>query len=138
MNKIIKWVIWALMIVGVVLTVMIFTASDVDAAVNGLLYYAYAILILAFVAIFYGIGRDAAVNPKTLVTIGIVVVGAVVLVGIAYLLAPGTPAVGYVGAPVSEGTLKLTDTVLNLTYFAIGAAIIAIIAGIVVDSVKSK
>ena len=136
MNKIIKWITWALMIVGVVLTVLVFTSNGSDTSVNMLLYWAYAMVVLAVIAICVGIGRDSAVNPKNLVKIGIVIAAAVVLVGAAYLLAPGTPAVGYVGAPVSDAALKLTDTILNLTYFAVAVAVVAIIYGVVRDAVK--
>jgi len=127
---------WALMIVGVVLTVLVFSQNGSDSAVNNLLYWTYAMLGIAVVAIIYGIARDSAVAPKNLVKIVVVLVAAVVIVGVAYLLAPGTPAVGYVGEAVSEGTLKLTDTILNLTYFALGVSIVAILASVVVDSIK--
>lgn len=136
MNKIIKWITWALMIVGVVLTILVFAQSGSDLSVNLLLYWAYAMVALAIASIVYGIVRDSIVNPKNIKKIGIVIVGAVVLVGLAYVFAPGTPAVGYVGAPVSDGALKLTDTVLNLTYFSVAAAILAVIAAAVMDSAK--
>jgi len=136
MNKIIKWIMWALMIVGVVLTIFVFTNDGSDSSVNSLLYWTYAMLGIAVVAIIYGIARDSVVAPKNLLKIVFVLVGAVVLVGVAYLLAPGTPAVGYVGEAVSDGTLKLTDTILNLTYFALGVSIVAILASVVVDSIK--
>lgn len=136
MNKIIKWATWALMIVGIVLTALVFVDGGSDSSVNGLLYWTYTMLALAIASIVYGIVRDSAVNPKNLIRIGIVLGGAVVLVGVAVVLAPGTPAIGYNGAPVSEVALKLTDTILNLTYFAVCAAVLAVVASAVMDSVK--
>ncbi|MCQ2166004.1 MAG: hypothetical protein MJY49_01055 [Bacteroidales bacterium] len=136
MNKIIKWITWALMIVGVIFTILVFAQNGSDLSVNLLLYWAYAMVALAIASIVYGIVRDSIINPKNVKKIGIVLVGAVVLIGLAYVFAPGTPAVGYVGAPVSDGALKLTDTVLNLTYFSVAAAILAVIAAAVMDSVK--
>lgn len=136
MNKIFKWITWALMIIGVVLTAYVFVDNGSDTSVNCLLYWAYVMLAFAIAAIVYGIVRDSLVNPKNLMKIGIVIAGAVVLVGLCFLLAPGTPAVGYVGTPVSDGALKLTDTILNLTYFSVAAAIIAVIAAAIMDSVK--
>jgi hypothetical protein len=65
---------------------------------------------------------------------GLVVIAAIAAV--AYVLAPGTPAVGYLGEPVSDGTLKLTDTVLNLTYFTFGAAILALVVGWIVGATR--
>lgn len=91
---------------------------------------------LAIASIVYGLVRDTLVNPKFLKTLGIVLGGAVVIVGLAVLLAPGTPAVGYVGAPVTDGELKLTDTILNLTYFSVAAAIVSVIVAAVMDNVK--
>ncbi|MBQ0096281.1 MAG: hypothetical protein KBS53_01355 [Bacteroidales bacterium] len=136
MNKIIKWITWALMIVGIVFTILVFVQNGSDLSVNLLLYWAYAMVALAIASIVYGIVRDSVVNPKNIKKIGIVLVGAVVLVGLAYVFAPGTPAVGYVGTPVSDAALKLTDTVLNLTYFSVAAAILAVIAAAVMDSAK--
>lgn len=136
MNKIIKWITWALMAVGVVLTVLVFTMNGSDLSVNLLLYWTYVMVALAIASIVYGLVRDTLVNPKFLKTIGIVLGGAVVIVGLAVLLAPGTPAVGYVGAPVTDGELKLTDTILNLTYFSVAAAILSVIVAAVMDNVK--
>ena len=75
-------------------------------------------------------------NPKSLLKLfaGLVVIVAVVAA--AYVLAPGTPAVGYLGEPVSDGTLKLTDTILNLTYFLFGGSILALIVGWVVGATR--
>ena len=75
-------------------------------------------------------------NPKTLLKLllGLVVIAAIVAV--AYVLAPGTPAIGYLGEPVSDGTLKLTDTVLNLTYFAFGASVLALVVGWIVSATR--
>lgn len=136
MNKIIKWITWALMAVGVVLTVLVFTMNGSDLSVNLLLYWTYVMVALAIASIVYGLVRDTLVNLKFLKTIGIVLGGAVVIVGLAVLLAPGTPAVGYVGAPVTDGELKLTDTILNLTYFSVAAAILSVIVAAVMDNVK--
>ena len=136
MNKIIKWITWALMAVGVVLTVLVFTMNGSDLSVNLLLYWTYVMVALAIASIVYGLVRDTLVNPKFLKTLGIVLGGAVVIVGLAVLLAPGTPAVGYVGAPVTDGELKLTDTILNLTYFSVAAAIVSVIVAAVMDNVK--
>ena len=136
MNKIIKWITWALMIVGVVFTVLVFAMNGSALSVNLLLYWTYVMVALAIASIVYGLVRDSLVNPKFLKTLGIVLGGAVVIVGLAVLLAPGTPAVGYVGAPVTDGELKLTDTILNLTYFSVAAAILSVIVAAVMDNVK--
>ena len=139
-DKIIKWVLVALFIVGIVFSVYGFIVgfeSNGSAPVDNILYCAYAFAAIALLAVVLGVVVIGGINnPKSLLKllIGLVAVGAVVAV--AYVLAPGTPAVGYLGEPVSDGTLKLTDTILNLTYFLFGGSIIALIVGWVVGATR--
>jgi hypothetical protein len=91
-----------------------------------------------FCVIVVGLIVGAKNNPKSLIKIGIILVGVAVLCLIAWVLAKGDPAVAYTGAPVSAGTLKLTDSVLNLTYIVGAAAILAIIVGEIRMSIASK
>ena len=139
-DKIIKWVLVALFIVGIVFSVYGFLVgfeSNGNAPVDNILYCAYAFAAIALLAVVLGVVVIGGINnPKSLLklVLGLVVVGAIVAV--AYVLAPGTPAVGYLGDPVSDGTLKLTDTVLNLTYFTFGLSILALIVGWVVGAVR--
>ena len=118
-EKIIKWVLVALFIVGVVFSLYGFVVgfeTNGNAPVDMLLYCTYAFAAVAVFAVLLGVLVIGGMNnPKSLLKIfaGLVAVGAIAAV--AYVLAPGTPAVGYLGEPVSDGTLKLTDTILNLT-----------------------
>ena len=139
-DKIIKWVLVALFIVGIVFSVYGFLVgfeSNGNAPVDNILYCAYAFAAIALLAVVLGVVVIGGINnPKSLLklVLGLVAVGAIVAV--AYVLAPGTPAVGYLGDPVSDGTLKLTDTVLNLTYFTFGLSILALVAGWIVGAVR--
>ena len=139
-DKIIKWVLVALFIVGIVFSVYGFLVgfeSNGNAPVDNILYCAYAFAAIALLAVVLGVVVIGGINnPKSLLklVLGLVAIGAIVAV--AYVLAPGTPAVGYLGDPVSDGTLKLTDTVLNLTYFTFGLSILALIVGWVVGAVR--
>ena len=65
-------------------------------------------------------------------------VAVVVVVGIVYAVSSGAPAVGYVGKEVSQMTLKLTDTVLNLTYILCAVTVLAIIGGGVYNAIRNK
>ena len=137
--KVIKGIEWALLIIGVVLAVFGYaygfeTADGV--ATDILIYCAYALIAVAIVAVI-GLGLYFSIkqNPKYLIKLGIGLVVVAAIVGIAYVLAPGTPAVGS-SVQTSEGMLKLTDTILNITYFACGAAILSIIVGAVVNAVR--
>ena len=107
----------ALIVVSVGLLIWGFSKDFADNAVDVLLYWTYCMLGLAvFSWIVIGLIVGAKNNPKSLVNIGIILVGVAALCLIAYLLAKGDPAVAYNGPAVSAGTLKLTDTILNLTY----------------------
>ena len=141
--KIFKWVSWALLIISVGLAVWAFTrfgGSGEDGAVNALLVWAYVMLGIALVAVLcVGLYVAAATDPKSLVRIGVGLGGAVVLCLIAYFLASGAPAIGFTGAtPPSASELKLTDTVLNLTYILGGAALVAIVFGEVFSALRTK
>ena len=139
-DKIIKWVLVALFIVGIVFSVYGFIVgfeTNGNAPVDNILYCAYAFAAIAVLAVLLGVVVIGGINnPKSLLklVLGLVAIGAIVAV--AYVLAPGTPAVGYLGDPVSDGTLKLTDTVLNLTYFTFGLSILALVIGWVVGAVR--
>ncbi|MBR3405340.1 MAG: hypothetical protein IKG92_00350 [Bacteroidales bacterium] len=141
--KIFKLCLWALLVVSVIVLVWGslkgFEAND-GAATNVLLYWAYIVLGIALAAVIcVGLYIRATTDPKSLVKIGIAVLGAAVLFGIAYVLASGAPAVGYSGAKLPTATeLKMTDTILNLAYIVGGAAILSIIASEVLMSIRKK
>ena len=141
--KIFKWISWALLLVSVGLAVWAFTrfgGSGEGAAVETMLYWAYAMLAIALVAVLcIGLYISATTNPKSLVRIGIAIAAAAVLCLIAYFLASGKPALGFTGAtPPTAGELKLTDTFLNLTYILGAGAIVAIISGEIISGILNK
>ena len=139
-EKIIKWILVALFIVGIVFSLYGFIVgfeSNGNAPVDNLLYCTYAFAGIALLAVLFGVIVIGGINnPKSLLKLllGLVVIAAIIAV--AYVIAPGTPAVGYLGEPVSDGTLKLTDTVLNLTYFTFGLSIVALVIGWIVGAVR--
>ena len=145
--KIFKWISWALLIISVVLAAWAFTryngghgGAPEENAVQTMLYWAYAMVILALIAVFcVGIYVTAKNDPKSLVRIGIAIAAAAALCLVAYLLASGAPALNYSGSKLpTAGELKLTDTVLNLTYILGVAAIVAIIAGEVISGIRKN
>ena len=139
-EKIIKWILVALFIVGIVFSVYGFLVGfelNGNAPVDNLLYCTYAYALIAILAVVFGVVVIGGINnPKSLLKMGIGLVAIAAVIAVAYVLAPGTPAVGYLGEPVSDGTLKLTDTVLNLTYFTFGLSLVALIAGWIVGAVR--
>lgn len=141
LNKIFKWCMVVLIVISVALLVWGFVAGfeqNDGVPVDALLYWAYVMIGIA-AASWVVVGGIVSVrnNPKSLVKggIGLLAIAAVCLV--AYLLAPAAPAFGREGLD-DFATLKLTDTILNLTYFAGACAIIAIIVGEIRMAVSNK
>ena len=140
-NKFIKLILLLgmifLILVGVGLTIYGFAAGWNDTAVNAILMCAYAFAGLALLAVIVGVVIFGGIsNPMSLVKLAIGLVICAVVVAGAYFLAPGTAPVGYLGEPVSELTLKLTDTIMNLTYLLCGGALLALVAGGVMSVLK--
>ena len=132
----------ALILVSVILLVMGFVkgfeAND-GRGVDNLLRWAYVMLgIAVFAAIIVSAVVSFINNPKSVVKllIGLVAVAAVCFV--VYLVSKGNPAVGLTVDQPSASTLKLTDTILNLTYLVGGVAIASIIVGEVISAIRNK
>ena len=138
--KIIKWILAVLFVVGIVFSFYGFLVgfeSNGNAPVDNMLYCAYAFALVTVAAVVFGVVVIGGINnPKTLLKLFAGLIAIVAVVAVAYVLAPGTPAVGYLGTPVSDGTLKLTDTVLNLTYLLFGAAILSLVVGWIVGATR--
>lgn len=105
-----------------------FEAND-GAWTDVLLYWAYVMIGITLVAtVIVGLWIGIKNDPKMLVKVGIGAAAVVVVCLAAYLLAAGKPAMGLLEQP-DAAELKLTDTILNLTYFVGALAVIAIIVG---------
>lgn len=123
-------------LLGIVFGILAFVNEG--SSVDLLLRYTY-FLFFAAVVIWIGLaifiaGRN---NPKNLLKAACVVVGVAALVVLAYVLSAGAPALNVKTQPTPQW-LKLTDTMLLLTYVLGGAAIIAIIVGAVRDAINNK
>ena len=139
-EKIVKWVLALLFAVGVVFSFYGFAVgfeSNGNAPVDNMLYCAYAFALVAVLAVAFGVVVIGGINnPKSPLKLLLGLVAIAAVIAVAYVLAPGTPAVGYLGEPVSDGTLKLVDTVLNLTYFLFGGALLALVGGWVIGAIR--
>lgn len=137
--KIVKFISWGLILIGVVIFVLAFVGGFSDSGVNNILYLTYAMVGLGLLSILgVGIYASATTDPKSLLRVGLVFVGAAALVAIVFALAPGNAPVGYHGEEPSHFDLVLTDAMLTLTYISVGAAILAILFGIVFKSIRDK
>ena len=138
-NKIIKYVLLALVILGFALGVWGYAAGFNDASVNTLLRWSYVLVIVGIgLIVLLGLVMGAVNNPKSLIKTGLVIVGAAVVVAAAFLTAKGNPAQGFVGQQPEFTTLRNTDAILTITYLVFGASIVAIVIGLIVNAIRSK
>lgn len=140
-SKIIRWILLALLVIsiGVILWAVIYGFDKNNAvAVDVIFYWTYVMLGIAVVSIVFIAGAISIKNDKKFLWKALAVIaGAAVLIGVVYLLSPGSPAAGVLEQPSAQ-VLKFTDTILNLTYLFVGGAILAIIVGEIVAGVHNK
>ena len=142
LNKIFTWTMVALIVISVVLLVWGFAKGwdfKDDLPVDALLLWAYIMVGLAVIALIgVGLAIGIANNPKSVIKLGIGLAAIAVVCFVAYLVAPGSPAVSLTTEQPNASTLKLTDTILYLTYFAGILAVLAIIAGEIRLAITNK
>ena len=143
LNKIFKWGMVVLILISVAILVWGFSAGFANGdealpATNVLLTWAAIMIGIAlFCWIVIGLIISVKNDPKSIVKMGIVLVGIAAVCLIAYLLAKGDPVPG-AAVTATDGELKLTDTILNLTLIAGVGAIVAIIVGEIRLAIANK
>ena len=138
-NKIFKWAMVLLIVVSVILLIVGFAGDWKEGHVDVLLTWTYIMVGLAIAAIVVvGLAVGAVNDPKSLVKLGIGIAAVAVVCLIAYLIAPGAPAVNLTTEQPSASMLKLTDTILYLTYFAGIVAVLAIVVGEIRLAITNK
>lgn len=140
--KIAKWISWVLIIISVVMLVLGFVngfEANNGASIDALLRWAYILSGVAIaLVIILGVILNGIYEPKSLVGLGVGILLLGIVTFIAYATAAGTPLMGYIGEQPAQATLKLTDTLLNLTYILGATAIVAIVFGEVVSAIRNK
>ena len=144
LNKIFKLGMVVLILISVAILVWGFSAGFATPdkvalpATNVLLTWAAIMIGIAlFCWIVIGLIISVKNDPKSIVKMGIVLVGIAVVCLLAYLLAKGDPVPG-AAVTATAGELKLTDTILNLTLIAAVGAIVAIIVGEIRLAISNK
>ena len=122
-------------------TGMYTVANEAEAlATTGLLdivlFWAYALVIAALILVVVLSLINMAGNRKSLRKTGSVVLIAVVLIGASFLLASGDPIAVNMAVQPSHATLKMTDTLLNLSYALVVIALLALVWGSVRNLIK--
>ena len=103
------------------------------------LVWAYILILLTAIAAIVFPLISVLSNPKGLIRLGLVLVGAAVLVLVSYFMASGSPLdiIGYTGTGNSDpGTLKMVDTVLYVVYILFGMALASILYAIISRAFK--
>ena len=138
-NKIFKWAMVLLIVVSVILLIVGFAGDWKEGHVDVLLTWTYIMVGLASAAsVVVGLAVGAVNDPKSLVKLGVGIAAVAVVCLIAYLIAPGAPAVNLTTEQPSASMLKLTDTILYLTYFAGIVAVLAIVVGEIRLAITNK
>lgn len=138
-GKIFSVLMWVLILISVVIVVLGFTNEWTSGNVDMIMNYTYLMVGLAlFAVIVVGILVSAMNDPKSLLRLLGVVAGIAVVVGGVYAISSGAPAIGITIDQPSASTLKLTDTVLNLTYIAAGLAIVSIVFGEIYGAIRNR
>lgn len=142
MKKISKIALYVLMGISLIITVLYFIykgdkgSATLDTWTYAYLDWAYimlAIAILLIIVLPILTIKERKINFKRII---LLVVGVVVVLGAAYLLAPGT-TITLANGTVAEGmTTKLTDTGIFVAYFLLAAAVLSIIFGSVYNAVR--
>jgi len=136
--KVIKVILLCFLLVSVVISLYAAVKGFNDLSVDLLFYWTYAMIAVAVLAIVFVAGAIGIKNDKKFLWKLLAIAGGTIVVCAAvYFLSPGAPAVGLAQQP-SDITLKLTDTVLNLTYLISAVAILAVVVGEVSKAIRNK
>lgn len=136
--KIIKVILLCLLLISVGVSIFAFVKDFNDLSIEVFFYWTYAMIAVALLTIVFVAGAIGIKNDKKFLWKLLAVVGgAAVVCAAVYFLSPGAPAMGMAQQP-SASTLKLTDTILNLTYLVGAAAIVTIIVGEVYKGIRNK
>ncbi|MDD2594597.1 MAG: hypothetical protein PHD11_02110 [Bacteroidales bacterium] len=137
--KVIKYIEYILLVLSLILLVIFFVIlpTSADAPMMDIfLYWAYLLLAVTLILVLFFSIKSAAGSKKGIKNLILLVIGMIVIVGGAYLLAPGTPV--ETNKPISDATYKFTDTALYITYFVFAVSVLAIIGGAVFNAIKNK
>lgn len=93
------------------------------------LFWAYLLVIAALVLVVVLSIINLAGNKKSIKKTGLVLVIAIVLIGLSYLLASGDPVAVNIDVQPTHATLKMTDTLLNLSFALVILTILALLWG---------
>lgn len=134
--KYIKYLSYILLAISVVIIVLFYSSGYSEAMVNlalqwaGVLFFACMIgaVCLPF---FFSTGKGL---KSTLIKVGVVVV----LCGLSYVLASGDPLQVATNVEATPNELKFTDAGLIMTIILFALAVVSIISGAIINTVRNR
>ena len=127
-------------IFAITAAVLVYFWMAKDERVGTILVWGYIVLALGVALLLLTPLFSITSNPKTLKKMAVSVVFIVVLFGLAFLLASGdqTAATAMKPEPPTAQTLKLIDTGLIATYFLLALALLSVVGGSVLASIRNR
>lgn len=141
MKKVLNILLGVMMAITVVLVVMM-VAGGRDAAgnpdVNGIIIWTYVLFALGLVAALVSAVYNTFTNPSGLKGSLVSIVAIAVVLGIAYALTDATTPMNMADGTVMDDKIVLgvSDFSIYVTYFAMGAALIAAVFAEVKSAIK--
>ena len=137
--KLAKYLKWVLLGISAILLVVFFllphnTASD--PMVDTYIIWAYILVAITLVLVLAFLLIDVSKTKKSLFTFLALIVGAVVLVAVCWLLAPGGEVA--TNASYTPKVSKFSDAALYVTYAMVAASVIAIVWSAISNAIKNR
>jgi len=140
MKKLLNIFFYVIMALSAVIAIYFFWDQYNEGRVGVLLYWTYILFALAIVlALVFGL-FNASGNKQSIKKMAISIGFIVAVFGVSYLLASGghTAVTAALPDPPSEFTLKLTDTGLIAAYILFAGALLAILFGAVLSTIRNR
>lgn len=134
--KYIKYLSYILLAISAVIIILFYSSGFSDAMVNLALQWS-GLLILACIVgavclpFFFSTGKGL---KSTLIKVAVVVV----LCGLSYVLASGDPLQVTTNVEATSNELKFTDAGLIMTIILFVLAVVSIISGVIINTVRNR
>ena len=137
--KLAKYLKWILLGISAILLVVFFllphnTASD--PMVDTYIIWAYVLVAIALILVLAFLLIDVSKTKKSLFTFLALIVGAILLVAVCWLLAPGGEVA--TNADYTSKVSKFSDAALYVTYAMVAASILAILWSAISNAIKNR
>ena len=137
--KLAKYLKWILLGISAILLVVFFLlphSTVSDPMVDTYIIWAYILVAIALVLVLAFLLISVSKSKKSLITFLALIVGAVVLVAVCWLLAPGGEVA--TNADYTPKVSKFSDAALYVTYAMVAASILAIIWSAISNAIKNR